>query len=63
MNDLEINNLAERIAKGKPLNVLIRILTFVSALAGIMSMFFAFWKDYVLSSRIIFYNQFNEIQC
>lgn len=40
MNDLEINNLAERIAKGKPLNVLIRILTFVSALAGIMSMFF-----------------------
>ena len=44
MNDLEINNLAERIAKGKPLNVLIRILTFVSALAGMMSMFLPFGK-------------------
>ena len=44
MNENGIATLSENLSKGKPLNILLRILVGVSALAGIASIFLPFGK-------------------
>ena len=44
MNEEEIAKLAEKVSKGKPINIFIRIAGSVSALAGLLAMFLPFGK-------------------
>ncbi len=44
MNENEITKLSEKVSKGKPLNIFLRVATFISVLTGLISMFLPFGK-------------------